>query len=336
MTEEHTVRRYFFLGLLTIGIILTVLILWPFAKMIILALALTAVFYPVHRWLERKTARSWLAALLTVLLFLIILCIPLFFVGSVVLTQLQNLYSWVVDNGGLNSIVESVNHVLSKYVPVGVVDLKGSVANIVRSISASVGLMFTATLSTIFSLLLVMLSMFYFLKDGARWKESLLTISPLTNESDVKILHKLNTAVNGIVKGYLLIALAQGILMGIGLFIFGIPHAALWGVVAGISSLVPTIGTAFVSLPAIIFLVAVGKNGAALGMALWAGVLVGSIDNVLNPFLVGKKIDIHPLLVLLSVLGGIAFMGPIGILIGPLAISFLYTLTSVYKNEITA
>ena len=335
MTEINPARRYFFMALLTVGVGLALLILWPFAKMIILALTLTAVFYPVHRWLEKKTGKDWLAALLTVLLFIIILCVPLFFIGTVVLAQLQNLYSWVVYNGGLNSIVDTINQFVSQYVPTDTVNIKNNVANAVGSISARLGLMFTATLSTLFSLLLVILSMFYFLKDGARWKASLLKLSPLSNESDIKILQKLNIAVNGIVKGYLLIALAQGILMGVGLFIFDIPHAALWGVVAGIASLVPTIGTAFVSVPAILFLLIMGRSGAALGMAIWAGVLVGSIDNFLNPLLVGRKIAIHPLLVLLSVLGGIALVGPAGILIGPLAISFLYALTSVYKNEIT-
>jgi predicted PurR-regulated permease PerM len=76
------------------------------------------------------------------------------------------------------------------------------------------------------------------------------------------------------------------------------------------------------------------RTGAAIGFSLWALTLVGTIDNFLNPYLVGKKIDIHPLLVLFSVLGGVALMGPIGILIGPLAISFMYALASVYKTEV--
>ncbi|MEK7227860.1 MAG: AI-2E family transporter, partial [Patescibacteria group bacterium] len=121
-----------------------------------------------------------------------------------------------------------------------------------------------------------------------------------------------------------------------GLTIFQVPNAALWGVFAAVASLVPTVGTALVSIPVILFLLIVERTGAAIGFAVWAMVLVGSIDNFLNPYFVGKKIAIHPLLVLFSVLGGLVLMGPIGILVGPLAISFLYALSSVYKTEVVS
>jgi predicted PurR-regulated permease PerM len=175
--------------------------------------------------------------------------------------------------------------------------------------------------------------MFYFLKEGTKWKNIILHFSPLSDESGNKILDKLHIAVNGIIKGYLLIAVVQGVLMGLGLLIFGVPNAALWGVLTAVASLIPTVGTALVSVPAVLFLFILGKNGAAIGLAIWAGALVGTIDNMLSPLFVGKKIAIHPLLVLFSVLGGIALMGPIGILVGPLVISFMYALASVYKTE---
>jgi predicted PurR-regulated permease PerM len=104
-------------------------------------------------------------------------------------------------------------------------------------------------------------------------------------------------------------------------------------VLAGIASLVPTFGTALVTIPAFIFLLVMGRTGAAVGFGIWALALVGTIDNTLNPIFVGKRINIHPMLVLFSVLGGVALMGPIGLLVGPLTISFMYALTSVYKTE---
>ncbi len=121
--------------------------------------------------------------------------------------------------------------------------------------------------------------------------------------------------------------------MGVGLSIFGIPNAALWGVVAGIASLVPMIGTAFVAVPAILFLLVSGNNAQAIGLLIWSVVIVGLVDNLLNPIVVGGKINVPPLLILFAVLGGISLLGPIGILVGPLTISLLYTLISIYKNE---
>jgi predicted PurR-regulated permease PerM len=332
--HDQYMRKYFFFGLFLLGTVLTVTILWPFAKVIILAIALSAVLFPVYKFFKKYLKTPWVSSLLTVVLFLIVLCIPLFIIGTTVFNQSQNLYAWVADHGGLDNITKVFNRSIQNVFPGGSINLKDSITSVASNFTSSIGSAFTATLTTIFSLFLVLLSMFYFLKDGINWKQILIHFSPLSDESGNKILTKLNGAVNGIVKGYLLIGVVQGILMGVGLAIFGVPNAVLWGLFTAIASLVPTIGTAFVAIPALLFLLIMGKTGAAIGFGIWAVALVGTIDNLLNPYLVGRKIDIHPLLVLFSVLGGIVLMGPIGILIGPLAISFMYALSSVYKTEV--
>lgn len=331
---EQSTRKYFYASLFIAGAVLVAAILWPFAKVIILSVALSAVLFPLYRILKKHLRVSWVASLLTVLIFIIVLCIPLFTVGTLVFKQSQNLSMWVTDHGGLDNITRVFNRSITNLFPGGEINLKDSIASLTGSLSAGIGSAFTATLATLFSFLLVILAMFYFLKDGIDWKNTIVRFSPLSDESSHKILTKLNAAVNGIMKGYLLIALVQGILMGLGLWIFGVPNAALFGVLAGIASLIPSIGTALVAIPALIFIIVTGSTGAAIGFGIWSAVLVGSVDNVLNPYLVGRKIEIHPLLVLFSVLGGIALMGPIGILVGPLAISFMYALASVYKTEI--
>lgn len=332
--NEQSIRRYFFFALFLLGAILSIIILWPFAKVILLSVALSAVLFPLYQVFKKYLKVPWVASLLTVIVFLVLLCIPIFILGTQIFKQSQSLHGWVVDHGGFDNITRVFNRSVQNVFPGGYINLKDSFTAVTAKFTTSVSAAFTATLTTLFSLFLVLLSMFYFLKDGISWKQILIHFSPLSDESGNKIVTKLNGAVNGIVKGYLLIGLVQGILMGFGLFMFGVPHAILWGMFAAIASLIPTVGTALVSIPAIIFLFVAGRNGAAIGFSIWALALVGSIDNFLNPYFVGKKIEIHPLLVLFSVLGGIALMGPIGILIGPLTISFLYALSSVYKTEI--
>ena len=161
----------------------------------------------------------------------------------------------------------------------------------------------------------------------------MLKLSPLSSEADEKIMAKLTQTINGVVKGYLLIAFIQGTLMGIGLAIFHIPNPAIWAVVAGIASIIPPLGTAVVSVPAILFLFLTGNVGMAIGLLVWAVFVVGAGDNLLNPYIVGHKINIPPFLILFSVLGGIALLGPVGILIGPLTVALLYTLTDIYQSE---
>ncbi len=331
---EQAIRKYFFFALFLIGAVLTVLTLWPFAKVIVLSIALSAVLFPVYKFLKKYLKVSWVSSFLTVVLFLVLLCVPLFIIGTTVFNQSQNLYAWVADNGGLDNITKVFNRSIQNIFPGGSINLKDSITSVAGSFTNSIGGAFTATITTLFSLFLVLLSMFYFLKDGINWKQLIVHFIPFSDESGNKILTRLNGAVNGIIKGYLLIGALQGVLMGVGLAIFGVPNAALWGVFAAIASLIPTVGTSLVAIPAVLFLLISGHTGEAIGFGIWAAALVGSIDNFLNPYFVGKKINIHPLLVLFAVLGGIAVMGPIGILIGPLAISFMYALSSVYKAEV--
>ena len=128
-------------------------------------------------------------------------------------------------------------------------------------------------------------------------------------------------------------AATQGVVSGIGLSLFGVPNPVLWGVVAGFAALIPTLGTSLVLIPAALFLLTKGAFVAAIGLFIWALFAVGLIDNFLSPRLVGKGAQLHPLLVLLSVLGGISLFGPAGLILGPLCSSLLLALLSIYHQE---
>ena len=148
------------------------------------------------------------------------------------------------------------------------------------------------------------------------------------------ILSTLKKSINRILKGSFIIALAQGSLAWLGFVFFGVPNAVLWAVVAGICSFVPTIGTSVVTVPAILFLFFSGMEIQSLGLLLWSLLLVGTIDNMLEPYIISKDTEISSLFVLFAILGGIALVGPMGILIGPLALSLLYSLVSIYKKDL--
>lgn len=334
--HESFIKKYFFSIILFAALALGLILFWPFLTTIVLGIVMSVLFFPLYQRLEQKIGNRTIAAILTVSAFVIILCVPLTFIAIVVFNQAQDLFAWLMQEGALNGLLTEGNLLLSSMFPGIDFNLESGVANLVSGFASSIGTIFTTTLSSIFSLLLILLSMFYFLKDGPHWKEVTLAISPLSKGNDEHIIERLKLSINGIVKGYLLVGLAQGILMGVGMFIFGVPHAALWGVFAAITSLIPTIGTALVSVPAIVFLFATGHTGAALGLGAWAVLLVGLVDNLLNPIIVGRSINIHPLFVLFGVLGGVAMLGPVGILIGPLILSFIYALISVSKTETIA
>jgi predicted PurR-regulated permease PerM len=154
-------------------------------------------------------------------------------------------------------------------------------------------------------------------------------LSPLANEYDERILRRLEDAISSVVKGKLLIVLIQGILASVGFWLFGIPHPVLFGALTSLAALIPFVGVAVVFVPAVLYLFFAGSVGAAAGL-LVAGIIIGSVDNVLGPILFERGLQLHPLLILLSVLGGLAFFGPIGFLAGPVALSLLVALLDIY------
>ncbi|HBB49397.1 TPA: hypothetical protein DEQ22_00655 [Candidatus Nomurabacteria bacterium] len=332
--QTKIIEKYFFFGLLLATLIFTFLIFRPFWVVLILGISFSIVFYPFYEWLNGRHLPPWLSSLLTVLIFVVILCGPLLGIGVLIFNQSQDLYRIVVNNGSAGPFMNSISDTINNFLPEGVTFNAGEKASdFISFVSKNIANIFSSTISAFFSFLLMFLIMFYFLKDGAKWQRAVIVLSPLSDQDDEKIIGRLRQAVNSVIKGSLFIALVQGVMMGIGLWLFGIPNSALWGIVAAVTSLLPTIGTAVVSVPAIVFLFISGNISSAIGLAIWAALMVGMVDNLLYPFIVGEKINIPPLLILFAVLGGLSLLGPVGILVGPLSVSLLYTLISIYRNE---
>jgi predicted PurR-regulated permease PerM len=338
MHTTSVIEKYFLFILLAIVILLTLAIFYPFITVVVLAGAFAVVLDPVYLWMKHKVTRgiSWLASLITVILFLIVLCGPLFFIGTVIFKQAENSYHYIVDSGtGTNELVKKIDTSINKAMPEGFTfDTQGKLNELGTFLSNNLTKFFTSTFNSILMFILMTLTIFYLLKDGQQWKRNFISLSPLSDNHIEEILAKLRDAINRILKGSFFIAIAQGLLVGVGLTIFGVPSAALWGVVAGMASFVPTIGTSIVTIPAILFLYFTGLHVQAIGLAIWSVILVGLIDNALSPYVISKNTEIPSLFILFSILGGISLIGPLGVLIGPLVLSLLYSLISIYKKEI--
>jgi len=332
--QTKIIERYFFFSLLFATLVFSFFIFRPFWVVLVLGICFSIVLYPVYEWFIKIKLPDWLAAFLTVIFFIVIIGIPLFAIGSMVFNQSQNAFQTINSNANSLSFIDSINNSINNILPASIhFDLYEKISMFISSITNNIADIFTSTLSAILSVALTLLSIFYFLKDGKHWRKIILALSPLSDIDDEKIINKLKNAVNGIIKGYILISIIQGILMGIALSFFGVPNPALWGLVTMIAAFVPTVGTGLVAIPAIIFLFLSGNIAGALGLLIWAVAVVGMVDNFLNPYILGSKINLPPFLILFSVLGGISLLGAIGVLVGPLTISLLYTLISIYRNE---
>ncbi len=334
--ETSKTERYFLFTILAIVLLLTLAILFPFLGVFILAASFAVVISPIYSWIKKHITKnkSWLASMITIILFIIILCGPIFFMGSAIFNQAQNAYQFLAQSGDTSIFIKRIDAAINNLLPSGFhFDTYEKITSMTSFLSSNIGNFFTSTFNTIFMAILTIFTMFYMLKDGKDWTDGLVKMIPLSEKNTKEILSGLKNSINRIIKGSFFIAIVQGVLSWVGLWIFGVPNPALWGVIAGMASFVPTFGTSIVSIPAIIFLLINGMQIQALGLLVWSGAIVGMVDNFLTPYIISKDTDVPSLFMLFSILGGIALLGPIGIVIGPLTISLLYNLVAIYKKE---
>jgi predicted PurR-regulated permease PerM len=173
-------------------------------------------------------------------------------------------------------------------------------------------------------------TLFFFLIDGKKVVDLILYYLPLEDRDERLMLDKFTSVTRAMVRGTLLIGLLQGTLAGLAFFVAGVPNAVFWGTVMAVLSIVPGIGSAVVWVPASIILIVQGDIAAGIGLIAFSALIVGSVDNVLRPTLVGKDTDMHELMIFFGVLGGLLMFGMAGLLIGPLVASLFITIWQIY------
>ncbi|MEA3249723.1 MAG: AI-2E family transporter, partial [Patescibacteria group bacterium] len=161
----------------------------------------------------------------------------------------------------------------------------------------------------------------------------LLAMSPLADEYDELVFNKLSIAVRAVMGGVLIMGIIKGILAGVFFWVFGVPAPLFWGLLTGIASFIPIVGSALVTVPAVIYLILTGHLLAAVGLLAVSVAIIGTVDNFLQPKLVESKTKIHPLLILLSILGGLKFFGFAGFILGPLTLAVTLALVDIYEKE---
>ncbi len=341
--DKSTVKQqpglYFLIAALSIVFVLSFLILRPFLYALILAVVFATVFYPVYQKITRYVGGcQGVAALLTVVMIVMLIFTPLFILGFQLFQEIYHMYASVVERGGISTVLTLAAYVRTQfqhYFPVSqnflsnldyyfnqglpyIFQLSGSIFGNFAKIGASS--------------FLFLIALYYLFRDGQKFRQVIISLSPLPNDEDELILRALKRAVDSVLKGTVLVALSQGFLTAVGFSVFGIDMIFFGGSLAAIAALIPGVGTSLVLIPAILFLFLKGKIICAIGLMIWGICAVGLIDNFLGPILIGRGTHLHPLVILLSVLGGIAFFGPLGFLFGPLTVSLLVTLLGVYSS----
>jgi predicted PurR-regulated permease PerM len=340
--------RPFLLVVLFFSLYLVYLILGPFMDTLIFSIVLASLFYPLQVYLVRVYGgKKSLAALTIVFIITFIVVIPVFsFVSALVaqgLDSINKVHDWL-KSGNLQRLADN-GQVLAYAAKIqghlGFLDLKKlDVASNLLQLSRNFGqflLSKGATLvgnvaSLITHFFIMVFIVFYLVRDGWEMLQRARSFSPLRKEQEDELLHGIRIVAKSVLLGTFLTALCQGLVGGTGLAIVGIP-CLFWGTVMGFSSLIPIVGTALIWVPASIYLMLLGSWKSAVFLVVWSIFLAGSIDNFLRPFLMRGEGRMSPFYIFLAIIGGIQYFGLVGIVYGPLILSFAMIMLYLYGAE---
>lgn len=338
MSSNHKLIEYIFFFTLLLGAVYFVwLILAPFSAVLVLAAMIVTIFYPAYERIVRRVPRQnkTLASLIATLLVVIVVVVPLVILGSFIFREAVSVYAlYNADQTTVTQFIGSAERFIGHFIPGFKVDAAGLIQQGASFVATHLVSIFTATASTAFLSFLTIVSIFYLFRDGRTFTTFLMHVSPLNDRQDTLIMSRIAAAVRSVALGSIFVSILQGTMTAIGLSIFGFDRAILLGCVAALGSLIPGLGTALVYVPTVIYLIVTGQNMTAIGVALWGMLAVGLIDNFLGPYVMSKTNTIHPFLVLLSVLGGITFFGPIGFILGPVIMSLFTVLIELYADYV--
>jgi predicted PurR-regulated permease PerM len=307
-----------------------------FLLTILLAAIFTGLSYPVYHWLlGHFRGRRALTAIATLVLLLTLVIAPLLVVlgaaaneaVSVTQTMGPRLQQLVDQPGELDSRLRAIPGYdrIAPYraqILIKAGELLGSTsAFLFAALSATT----RATAVFIFQFFVLLYTMFFFLTDGPGLLRAVLAYLPLTEVDKQRMLEKFVSVTRATLKGTILIGVAQGVLGGLALWAVGLHGAIFWGTVMTVLSIIPGVGGALIWVPAALVLISAGEVWRGIALAAFCGLVVGSVDNLLRPRLVGKDIKMHELMIFFSTLGGLLLFGVMGFILGPILAALFVT-----------
>lgn len=303
----------------------------------------SAMASPLHRWLTHKlNGRENVASILIIVGIITLVLVPLSLLIGVVVAQAvsvsQSITPWIQDfidePSLLAGYLENIPYYdqLVQYRDVILERAGQIVGNISSFLIDSLSSVTKLTVNAVFSSVIMLYVMFYFLTSGQVLLERILYFLPLQDRDEQILLRRFTSVAGATIKGTLIIGIMQGSICGLAFAFAGIHAPVFWGTVMAVMSIIPAFGTAIVWLPALIILALTGNYVGVVVLLVLCGAVAGNLDNLVRPRLVGKDTEMHDLFVLFGTLGGISMFGILGIIIGPIVAALFITLWEIYGN----
>lgn len=340
--DREKAETFFLAGLLLVVGYVTYLVFRPLLDFIVIGFLLAFAFHPLYRWTLQRVRKPPLAATLMILLILLVVLLPLFVILGYLLQDIQGFIVNFSADETKRSLTDALVGLAGWFGIEGAAEtIQQATADLVDSAFASLAAVFgefarqlpRVLAQAVLGVFVVFFTLYYGFTDGRQFVAAIRDVLPLHADEKDLLIEEIRKTTDGVFVGHILISLIQGAVGTVGFLIFGVPRPFFWGFVMVVLGILPIIGPVLVWLPVGVYLLVVGRTIPGVGILIWGGVLVSTIDNVLRPKLIGNRADIHPFLVLVGVLGGIAVFGFSGFIIGPLVLSLFLASIKVFKHH---
>lgn len=325
-------------------------ILSPFASPLVGATILALIFNPLHARIAARVKTESTAAALTTTIVLITIVVPVIVLVWLLVNEtiavVPLIRDWLANHDNLASVSASLHlpaplqklwDTAAGLVERWQVDVRSMSVEALREIGNNVTSFGAAAVKQFFSVILnlivLVLTLFFLFWDGRRIVRWVMDLVPMEESNKQMILERLDRTLSAIIRGAFITAAAQGVLVGVGLSIAGVPFSVMLGFSAALLSVVPIVGCSLVWLPAVGYLYFEGNTAAAVGLMAWGLFVVTMVDNVVRPLVVGGHAQLPILLLLVGILGGIQVYGLIGALVAPLVIASVLAFAEIYREQ---
>jgi predicted PurR-regulated permease PerM len=320
--------------ILAVLAVLSFFILKPIFMSIIFGFVLVFIFAPLYNLIHKKIKSKNLSSAIITIILLLLIIIPLIFLIPLMInetikiytfaqnidfvTPIEKLFPSLAQSDVLAAEVDSVLHSFMTNLTTGMLN---SVSNFLMNLPV-ISLQFTV----------VFFTFFFVMRDKEEFIIYLKMILPFSKEIQEKLLKATKDVTASVLYGQIVIGFIQGMVAGLGFFLFGAPNALLFMILASIAGVFPIVGPAIVWVPMAIYLIVTGNNVAGLGVVIF-GIASIVVDNLLRPIIISRRLMINSLLALLGTIGGLILFGVLGLIIGPLIIAYLVIFLEVYRTK---
>lgn len=332
--EDEFFKKLTVLVILFALLSLTYLILRPILYSMIIGLILAYIFSPVYGWISKRIKSKNLSASFICAFLILLILIPFWFLTPLVINQSIKLYLAAQQ-------IDFITPLKATFPAFFATDqFSAEVATILQ---AFIKKMTTYLVDTFSSLVLnfptlllqsfvVFFTFFFALRDKDEFVAYIKGLLPFSKEVEVKLFDYSRGITSAVIYGQVVVGIIQGLIIGVGLFIFRVPNSLLLTMVAMLVSILPLLGPYLIWVPVVIYLFLAGNTVSAIGILVF-GVIASTIDNILRPAIVSRRTKIHSAIVLTGMIGGLLVFGVLGIILGPLILSYLLIILEFYKNR---